>query len=61
MKTCKRDRNEPRHLVSYKSRVDDEAAAGAPERFTFGNAADSAQAFGYDAAGGELMLTRCIV
>ena len=32
--------------------ADDEAASGAPEWFAFGKAADIAQAFGHDAAGG---------
>jgi len=32
--------------------VDDKATAGFPERFAFGDAADSAQAFGQDTAGG---------
>jgi len=32
--------------------ADDEAASSAPERFTFRQAANVAQAFGHDAAGG---------
>jgi hypothetical protein len=32
--------------------ADDEAASGTPERFTFRQCANVAQAFGHDAAGG---------
>jgi hypothetical protein len=37
--------------------AEDEAAAGAPERFAFRQAANVAQAFGHDAAGmGEISM-----
>ena len=40
-------------LLSKTGQIaDDEAASGAPERFAFRQAANVAQAFGHDAAGG---------
>jgi hypothetical protein len=39
-------------LANFRLSLWDEAASGAPERFAFRQAANIAQAFGHDAAGG---------